>query len=487
MEIKHPQYVGQRLLKRGFRVWFKYMFYVIEGIKFVEEELHTDLFCQFDAIYAQDDTRVNINIPPRAGKTTMAKYFLAYCWAQNPKCNFIYTSFSQALLADISRAFADILEHPVYKAMYDLTVHCETVEESPVDDFWRKYLENSDDEKKAKYSSRKVVSPLGGVILFSSIGSSITGFGAGVRASHGFTGALIIDDGNKPADINSKTMREKVVNYYEETLLSRMNNPDTPIFNIQQRLHVEDLAGALVKKYNFKTLARALVVDGVCQLPSQYTEQRLKEIQVNDYMFQAQYQQAPYLRTGSLFKAQHWKYYRGLSALPVMQWRGIYGDTAQKIEQQHDYSVLELWGKSLEGQAYLIDLWRDKVESPELLIDARSFWNKHNEDKSSPLRHMKIEDKVSGTGLIQTLQREGIPIIGIPRNRDKFMRANDVVPLIESGNVFLNEDAPYLSEFLSEASQFTGDGKTHDDQIDPMMDALTDILQLGTVDWDNVV
>lgn len=484
MEIQHPQYVGQRLLKKGFRVWFKYMFYVIEGIKFVEEDLHTDLFCQFDAIHSQIDTRVNINIPPRAGKTTMAKYFLAYCWARNPKCNFIYTSFSQALLADISRAFADILEHPVYKAMYDLTIQCETIEENPVNDFWRAYLENNDDEKKAKYSSRKVVSPLGGVILFSSIGSSITGFGAGVRSVADFSGALIIDDGNKPADINSKTMREKVVTYFEETLLSRLNNPNTPIFNIQQRLHVEDLAGALVKKYGFKTLARALVVDGVCQLPSQYTAERLAEIMVNDYMFKAQYQQDPYLRTGTLFKAVHWKYY---TKAPVMQWRGIYGDTAQKTGEQNDYTVFECWGRSLEGRAYLLDLWREKVESPELLVGARAFWNKQNKDKSSPLRHMKIEDKVSGTGLIQTLSREGIPIIGIPRDRDKYMRAMDVVPLVESGNVFLDENASYLSEFLSEASQFTGDGKTHDDQIDPMMDALTDILQGDTINFGDII
>ena len=484
MEIKHPQYFGQVLLSKGFRTWFKYMFYYIEGIKFVEEALHTDLFKQFDRIHDHVDTRTNINIPPRAGKTTMAKYFLAYCWAKNPKCNFIYTSFSQDLLGDIARSFADILEHPVYKAMYDLTAQSEDIEEKPVNDFWAKYLEDNEGKKKAVYTSRKVVSPLGGVILFASIGSSITGFGAGVRAASGFTGALIIDDGNKPADINSKTMREKVLTYYEETLLSRLNNPDTPIFNIQQRLHVEDLAGSLIKKYNFTTLARALIVDGVCQLPSQYTAERLKEIRVNDYMFQAQYQQAPYMRTGSVFKAMHWRYYR---ALPVMQWRGIYGDTAQKVQEQNDWTVFQCWGRSLDGQAYLIDQWREKVESPELLVGARAFWNKHNADKSSPLRHMKIEDKVSGTGLIQTLSREGIPIIGIPRNRDKFMRANDVVPLIESGNVFLDENASYLSGLLSEASQFTGDGKTHDDQLDPLMDALTDILQGDMINYKDII
>jgi len=482
MEIKHPKYFGQVLLKRGFRVWFKYMFFVVEGIRFIEEGLHTDLFNQFDRIYDLEDTRVNINIPPRAGKTTMAKYFLAYCWARYPKANFIYTSFSQDLLGDISRSFADILEHPIFKAMYDLTAQIEDIEESPVDSFWAKYLENVEGKKIAKYSSRKVVSPLGGVILFSSIGSSITGFGAGVRGAEGFTGALIIDDGNKPADINSKKMRDKVVNYFEETLLSRQNNSNTPIFNIQQRLHIEDLAGALVKKYKFKTLARPLMVDDVCQLPSQYSQERLEEIQVNDYMYQAQYQQSPFKKQGNIFKDEWWRYYR---ALPVMQWRGIYGDTAQKIKESNDYSVFQLWGRSLDGQAYLIDQWRGKVESPELLVAGRAFWNKHNADKASPLRHMKIEDKVSGTGLIQTLSREGIPILGIPRNTDKVMRANDVAPLIQSGNVYLPQDAPWLSDYVGEFAPFpNGD---FDDQVDPTMDALTDILQGVNINYKDIV
>lgn len=479
MEIKHPRYFGQVLISRGFRDWFKYMFFAIEGIKFIEEGLHSSLFEQIDAVYNQKDTRVNINIPPRSGKTTMAKYFLAYCWAKNPKANFIYTSFSQPLLGDISRSLIDILEHPIYKAMYDLTIQSDYIEDSPVDDFWRDYLEKNNDEKKSKYSSRKIVSPLGGVILFASIGSSITGFGAGIRAVSSFSGALIIDDANKPADISSELMRNKVINYYQETLLSRLNNPDTPILNIQQRLHINDLAGALVTQYGFKTLARSLIVDGVCQLPSQYTEKRIKELMINDYIFQSQYQQQPYQKQGAIFNNKWWKYYKHL---PLMAWRGIYGDTAQKIKEQNDYSVLQLWGKSIDGQAYLIDQWRGKVEAPDLLIEARAFWNKHNADKRSPLRFMKIEDKVSGTGLIQTLSREGIPILGIPRNRDKVMRANDVVHLIETGNVYLDENASYLSDLINEASQFPN--APHDDQLDPLMDALTDILQSNERDYD---
>ncbi|MDZ7906165.1 MAG: phage terminase large subunit [Cypionkella sp.] len=63
----------------------------------------------------------------------------------------------------------------------------------------------------------------------------------------------------------------------------------------------------------------------------------------------------------------------------------------------------------------------------------------------------------------------------IQRDPDKITRAYDAAPLIESGNVILLQNDPSLSDFLAEASAFPNGA--HDDQIDPMMDAVTDILQ----------
>lgn len=69
-----------------------------------------------------------------------------------------------------------------------------------------------------------------------------------IRGVSKFSGALLVDDANKPADIHSQTMRERVIRYYEETLLSRLNGSDVPIVNIQQRLHIEDLSGILMPR-----------------------------------------------------------------------------------------------------------------------------------------------------------------------------------------------------------------------------------------------
>ncbi|OWK42180.1 phage-related protein [Fimbriiglobus ruber] len=63
------------------------------------------------------------------------------------------------------------------------------------------------------------------------------------------------------------------------------------------------------------------------------------------------------------------------------------------------------------------------------------------------------------------------------RTKDKLTRVMDAVSSIEAGFVVLPEDAPFASDFLVECEAFTADDShAHDDQIDPMCDAITDML-----------
>jgi len=240
MQIKNPQYFGQLLHKKGFETWFLYMFRLIETRKFIKEPLHPKLLQAFQDVYDLKHKRLNINICPRSAKTTVARYFIAYTLATNPKANFIYTSYSQALLNDISRDLANILTNPVYLAMYDNGIKEEAQEVQPIDEFWQSYIQ--EETGKPTFSSRKITTADGGVVLFSSIGGQITGFGSGIRGAKEFSGCLIIDDASKPSDIYSQVRRNKVKTYFEETLLSRLNDSEVPIINIQQRLHLEDMS-----------------------------------------------------------------------------------------------------------------------------------------------------------------------------------------------------------------------------------------------------
>ena len=53
----------------------------------------------------------------------------------------------------------------------------------------------------------------------------------------------------------------------------------------------------------------------------------------------------------------------------------------------------------------------------------------------------------------------------------------DVVSYIESGYVCVPEEAAFVSDFIDECEAFTADDThAHDDQIDPMCDAIKDML-----------
>lgn len=466
------EYLGHYWIEEGFKTWFLCMFRIIEGRPFIVEPIHNNLFEYYQAVYEGKKYRCNINIPPRAGKTTMQVYFTVFCLTVNPKSNIIYTSYSQSLLTDISNKVAMILEHPAYKAMYPQQITIEDETSTPVDDFWRDYLQEND--KKNTYSSRKITTYAGGTVLFASIGSQITGYGAGVRGSKKFSGFLAIDDAQKPADSRSQILRDRVIRYYEETLLSRLNNPNTPIVNIQQRLHIEDLSGVLESKYNFDTLRKPLIDEqGICQIPSQYTEERIKELQQNNYVFSAQFQQQPIILGGQVIKRDYFRYY------PVKEYHYkrilIAADTAMKVKEYNDYSVFIAGGITHDNKLHVLDMVRGKWEAPDLEKVAVEFWNKFKRDPQTGVtcNGLYVEDKASGIYLIQSLKAKyGIPIIGIKVDGDKLTRVESILPYIEAGNVYLpeNESYGFNKELLAECEAFSRDqSQIHDDQVDALV------------------
>jgi predicted phage terminase large subunit-like protein len=78
-----------------------------------------------------------------------------------------------------------------------------------------------------------------------------------------------------------------------------------------------------------------------------------------------------------------------------------------------------------------------------------------------------IEDKASGTQLIQDLRFEGL--LGIteykpPPGTDKIMRMHAQTAMFENGLVFLPRMASWLSDYVHELTGFPG--TRHDDQVD---------------------
>ena len=213
--------------------------------------------------------------------------------------------------------------------------------------------------------------------------------------------------------------------------------------------------------------------------PFKHDLTQLHTLETGDpYTFSSQMQQNPSPAGGGMFKDRYWKYYE---AVPVgMDMIRIYGDTAQKTKEHNDYSVFQCWGRVPNQGVYLLDQIRGKWEAPELESKLVEFWNKWKPSLRKPFGAtvVKIEDKSSGSSLIQSIKKNYmIPVEPIQRNTDKVFRAMGVVKYFASGYINLPLDVDWMSDYKEEFRKFTPlMTHKHDDQIDPTMDAVEDLI-----------
>jgi len=195
--------------------------------------------------------------------------------------------------------------------------------------------------------------------------------------------------------------------------------------------------------------------------------ERLKQ-SMGELFFSAQYQQEPIPLAGNLIKADWFKKYDTAPTASGNDLLVISIDTAMKGAPSADYSVATVWLVRGEN-AYLIDLWRDRVDYPDLKRTASRLKDKY------PTAPLLIEDKGSGTSLIQDLRAEKKTPIAITPEGDKTARLAAVSVQFESGAVWFPKDAPWLGSLEAELLGFPN--VKHDDQVDSISQALSWIKQ----------
>lgn len=395
-----------------------------------------------------------LGAPPQHGKSQIvSRYLPAYMFGKYPDLRVGGLSYAKDLASDMNRDVQRIMLGEEYKRLF------------PASALNQKRVVTVEMEAKRNSDTFEIMGHKG-VYVSQGVGGPLTG----KRLDCG-----IIDDPIKNSkEALSQTVKDGIWNWYTSTFMTRLSKNSGQII-MATRWATDDLSGKVIEKNpKAKVLAfKAINDDGQALVPELHPIDKLLETKatLGDYFWSAMYQQSPVALGGNLFKTGDWRYY---DVLPKLQYRKMFADTAQKTNEQNDFSVLQVWGYDGQGAAYLIDQIRGKWEAPDLLTHARAFWRKHKAIEGSALREFAIEDKVSGTGLIQTLKRENVPVKGIKRSTDKVTRAMDVLPTIAAGAVYLPSDAPWLSDFITEAAQFPSG--THDDQIDPMMDAVADMV-----------
>jgi predicted phage terminase large subunit-like protein len=123
-----------------------------------------------------------------------------------------------------------------------------------------------------------------------------------------------------------------------------------------------------------------------------------------------------------------------------------------------------------ERQLYLLNVLRKRMDYPDLKRAVR------DQSLMYGATVVLIEDKASGTQLIQELIFDGVhAVTRYKPEGDKLMRLNAQTAAIENGFVHLPRQAPWLEEFLHEITTFPK-GK-YNDQVDSTSQALAWIKQ----------
>jgi predicted phage terminase large subunit-like protein len=302
------------------------------------------------------------------------------------------------------------------------------------------------------------------------MGGAVTGAGAGVLQDC-FGGFLVVDDASKPEDAKSEVMRNKVISYFDETLMNRLNNPQkTIIVVIAQRLNQLDICGHIERSYpeKFKILRfKTLDEDkNISIWPEKHPVKDLLKIKnLNPFYFYSQYQQEPIIAGGTILRQAWMKYFESLPEFYkiIQSW-----DTAFKTGEHNDYSVGTTWGvknTQFGDDYYLINMFRGKLEYPQLKAKIIEL-----NDQYSP-SEILVEDKASGQSILQELKQSGLgKLKPVKVDKDKESRVHSITALFESGRVYFDKNANYLSDLIGELISFPNG--SHDDAVDSISQAL---------------
>lgn len=398
--------------------------------------------------------RLIINVPPRSLKSISASVaFPAWVLGLNPSQRIICASYGQDLSNKMARDCLSIMQSPWYCRAFPTEIS----QRSATADF----------ETTAR-----------GGRLATSVGGVLTGRGGDI---------IIIDDPVKPDEAMSDTSRQNANDWYDNTLYTRLNNKrEGAIILIMQRLHLDDMVGHVLEKepwtvvslpaiatereeWTYRTLSgtktKIRQPDELLH-ESREGKSELDAVQQNvgSYVFSAQYLQNPVPMGGGLIK-EEWLHYYEEFELPenfeliLQSW-----DTANKESELADYCVCTTWGIA-KDKTYLLHVLRRRMEYPELkrkVKEHRAIWK---------AQKVLIEDKASGTQLIQELKQGDMPEVeAFKPEGDKLMRMNAQTAVIENGKVRFPKNSPWLASFVTELTSFPK--SKFKDQVDSTSQAL---------------
>lgn len=310
---------------------------------------------------------------------------------------------------------------------------------------------------------------------------------------------VIVDDPHSVKTSESEVIRHGVVGNFMRSVLNRLNNPtEDSIIVVMQRLHEDDVAGAILSKpeLGFDHLCIPLFADGEVRkptrigwvdwriegdnmFPERYTEKYITEQKsaLGPFAFAGQYQQRPAPATDGYFLREWFDIYKP-EKLPKNLHYYMTSDHAPG--GRGDYNVFQIWGVDQAKNLWLVDQFRRKCKMDEAMGIVRDVetgkariasdgalalirkwqpqgWYPENDMTWSAIRSF-VESALHET---ETLVR--IVPLATRGSGDKMSKSTAFQAMASMGRVHLPE-GDISDEILLEMSKFPT-GK-HDDQVD---------------------
>ncbi len=399
-----------------------------------------------------DLNRVMITVPPRHGKTICGSVALtAWYLGHNPGAEVMCVSYSNELAREFGEQTRKVMLSPTYLRLFGPVL------------------------ASARGSPLLLRTTSGGVRRATSIEGTATGLGADL---------LVFDDPQKSGESLSEAVRRSSNAAFENTFLSRQNDPkEVKIVVIQQRLHEDDFVGHVSGLSDDWTIINLPAIadadetwtyetfigrhtwtrkEGEPLHPERFPEAELLRIRatIGEAAWATQWQQRPTAAGGGIVQIKWFKRVPP-DKMPVLEdferiiqsW-----DTANTTAEWSDYSVCTTWG-ILKKKLHLLHVFRKRLIYPDL---KRAVLE---QDAAFNATAVLIENRASGQQLLQDLIHDGYAkATGVDPDRDKEMRMASQTAIIENGFVFIPENAHWAPEYLYELEVFPR-GK-YDDQVD---------------------
>src|SRR5262245_24015336 len=444
-----PQVVFQVLLANNLTSFTEFAFGVVRPGVVFKPNLHFEAVTEKLSQVARGDVRrLIITLPPRTLKSLWPPVALpAWFLGRHPSERVIVVSYSDVLARTHANDFRLLVNDPIYQATFP-------------------------GMRLQRDTDREIITTKRGKRIATSIEGTLTGLGGNL---------IIIDDPLKLGDAMSESVRERVIEWYRSTLLSRADDKTAArIVLVMQRVHQDDLAGYLQEQGGFEVLNLPAIAQrdeayelgdgrlyhrrkGELLHPEHEPAHVLAELkrQMGPIAFSAQYQQSPIPPGGTIIKRKWLTPYDEVHYQPgdriIMSW-----DIALSETESGDYSACVVLLRRREV-FYILEVVRGQF--PFVLLKQKVLEVKRRYDSPTLL----IEDSPISRGLIQSLREKSINVTVYKPDTDKRARVIAQSDLFVGGSVRFPRRAPWLEEFTAELLAFPG---RHDDQVDALTQGL---------------